>query len=515
MVSKLDNLIKISRELASQKDYPKLFKNVVNTACTCVDAEGGTLYLYDEVNHQLEAVVVQNSELKHLDHVLAEFNPNHIAGLFAVKLHHDLSKAQDSISGVCWQTKEHVLITDIKSNQQFDLNKVLEFDKSNNYTTKSILAVPLLNKNENVIGVLQLVNAKEDLSQEENVEFIKSMALLMGIALENNLLLIGMNTLLDSVVKMISSTIDERSKVTGGHSFRVTELTMMVAEEMIADTTGPYKDVSFTSAEMHELKTAALIHDVGKIATPDYVLEKSKKLEQISDRIEFLKMRFKARRLELRILQLEAELDKNSIKVPGYTEEILAEKDDFVFIDKLNTGGEYLTDDARERLENIAARALMNEHKLIEGDDLVNLRIERGTLNYNERKIMEYHAQLTINLLNKLPWPKHLSNVPEIAGKHHENINGSGYPVGLHGNQMSLRAKILSMTDRFEGLSAPDRTYRKPKTLNEVMKIMGFMNKDGHIDPTLFEFFVEREIHIKYAKKYLTPEQLPQEVTVN
>ncbi|MBF2734568.1 MAG: HD domain-containing protein, partial [Betaproteobacteria bacterium AqS2] len=427
---------------------------------------------------------------------------------FAVPLQRGATVRQRSISGQCWKSKQPEYITDIASNRRYNLEAVLKFDKDHGYSTRSILAVPIINKSGEVIGVLQLVNVSERLMHENNIEFVRAMSVLIGIALENNLLLIGMETLLDSVVAMISAAIDARSKVTGGHSFRVTEVTMMIAEAMVADRSGPYRDFSMTEAELHELKTAALIHDVGKIATPDYVLEKGKKLEQIDDRIGYVGQRFALRRLESRVRQLEDALAAAGAAVPPENAAARAEAGDFDFIEALNTGGEFLTPEARARLQEIAARPCQ-DGSLIEGDDLRNLSIGRGTLNDDERRIMEAHAQKSIDLLAHLPWPKHLANVPEIAGKHHENEDGSGYPRGLTGAQMSTAAKILSLADRFEGLSAPDRSYRKPKTLDEVMRILDFMRNDGHIDAELYAFFVERRLHVAYARRYLTKEQLP------
>lgn len=508
MDKRLSDLIAISREIASQRDYPELFRRVVVIGCRALKAEGGTFYLYDEKEHDLKAVVALNSKLKDLSYVLREYDPNDIQCAFAVPLQRGAEARQRSISGQCWKSGHPEYITDIASNRRYNLESVLKFDKDHGYTTRSILAVPIINKNEEVIGVLQLVNVSERLMHENNIEFVRAMSVLIGIALENNLLLIGMKTLLDSVVAMISAAIDARSKVTGGHSFRVTEVTMMIARAMVDDRAGPYRDFSMTEAELHELKTAALIHDVGKIATPDYVLEKGKKLEQVDDRIGYVGQRFVLRRLESRVRQLEEALAAQGLAVPPESAETSAETDDFDFVEALNTGGEFLTPEARARLEEIAARPCM-DGPLIEEADLRNLSVGRGTLNDEERRIMEAHAQKSIDLLAHLPWPKHLANVPEIAGKHHENEDGSGYPRGLTGAQMSTAAKILSLADRFEGLSAPDRSYRKPKTLDEVMRILDFMRDDGHIDAELYAFFVERKLHETYARRYLTAAQLP------
>ena len=511
MASRLQALIEVGRVLSSRTDYPNLFRQVIEAACDCLEAEGGTFYLHDDKNNCLSAVVAINKVI-HWDHVLDEFDPTNIIGLFQVPLGNGQSK-ESSVSGACFQSKKRVVINDTSEDSEYDLSNVWKFDSEQGYKTKSLIAVPLFNKDASVIGVLQLANAKHGLQDSEGIDLVEALASFLGIAVENNMLLLGTQNLLNAVVDMISSAIDERSKVTGGHCQKVTALTMMLAESMAKDESGPYKDFSLNEAQMRELRIAAQLHDIGKIATPDYVLQKSKKLENVRDNIHYLEMRFRIRNLEIRNTQLERAIEASDANVPEEDAVIALEAKDFEFVKSLNTGGEFLDDKASKRLLEIASKSCMGGD-LIESDDLNNLLIERGTLNPEERKVMENHASISIRLLNKLPWPTALANVPEVAGKHHENCDGSGYPNGLTGDQMSLKAKVLALTDRFEGLSAPDREYREPKSLQQVMKIMGYMAKDNQIDPELYRYFVESGVYLKYARAYLTPEQLADGVEV-
>lgn len=502
MADRLDTLVEFGRSIIGQNDFPTLFKNVVDTSCATLGAEGGTFYLYDEVAHKLEAVVAYNSVCA-IDHVLAEFNPSNIQGLFGVALDRDLSRPQASISGECYRTRKEVVIANIRKAKKFELGGVRSFDAQYGYETRSILAIPLLNHHEEVLGVLQLVNAA-GIKQRANIKMLKTMASFIGMTLENSMLRLGSEQLFVSVVSMISAAIDQRSKVTGDHSFRVTELTMMLAEAMDRASEGPYRDVNFSRQELEELKIAALLHDVGKLSTPDYVLEKGRKLIGVSDRIDYLRMRFRARALELRVARLEEALAAAGATVADGGDE---ELDDLEFIGQLNLGGEFLSDEQRQRLDDIASRSCL-DGQLIEGAELENLRIKRGTLNSDELKVMRNHVSVSADLLSKLPWPKHYAHVPEIAAKHHENVNGTGYPNGITGADMSLRAKMLSLTDRFEGLTAPDRSYRTAKKLAEVVAIMERMAAGNEIDPELYRFFVDSKVMERYTRKYLAKDQL-------
>ena len=504
MPDNFSNLIAFGRTIIGQSDFPTLFKNVVDISCETLNAEGGTFYLYEEEGHKLEAVVAINQTCN-IDHALTEFNPSNITGLFSVQLARDKNKPQASISGECFRTHKPVIIPDIGSETVFELQSVKDFDEQHNYVTKSILAIPLLNHSEQVLGVLQLVNVK-GIDDKSSLQMLETIASFIGMALENSMLRIGTEQLFTSVVAMISSAIDERSKETGGHSSRVTALTMMMAEAMDEAETGPYKDVNFSQRELVELKVAALLHDVGKLSTPDYVLEKSHKLLEVSDRVEYLRLRFHIHELEQRIAQLQKPQAASDEKISAKGSNELQDESDFQFINQLNAGGEFLSEESRERLEEIAQRPCMAS-QLIERRELENLRIARGTLNSREIQVMRNHVTVSYDLLSKLPWPKHYAEVPEIAGKHHENINGTGYPNGITGDDMSLRAKILSFTDRFEGLSAPDRSYRKAKNLDEVMDIMEKMCGANEIDWQLYRFFIESKVLECYSKEYLSASQ--------
>jgi len=186
-------------------------------------------------------------------------------------------------------------------------------------------------------------------------------------------------------------------------------------------------------------------------------------------------------------------------------------KDDLDFLIKVNQGSEYLDDTAIERLNNISKKRLIldgSEIPLITEDELYNLSIKRGTINKEERTIIQNHAALTYRILSRLPFPKKLQRVPQFAATHHECLNGSGYPFGLKENDLLLQSRIIALADIFEALTSKDRPYKKAKNLSESLKIMSLMAKNKFIDPQLLEFFIKEKIYLEYAKNELSPEQI-------
>ncbi len=317
---------------------------------------------------------------------------------------------------------------------------------------------------------------------------------------------------------MIASAIDDKSPYTGGHCRRIPVLTMMLAEAAHGTEIGPLKDFRITDKDRYELETAAWLHDCGKIVTPDYVMDKATKLETIFNRIHILETRIEVLMRDAEIAYLRARIDSdNSDRILAtlkqqYEDQCQQYRDDLAFLQKINIGGEFMSDDDITRVSNLAKYSWIDLNgelrPLVSEDEIENLSIRRGTLNDNEREIINNHIVATIKMLESLPFPKNLKNVPEFAGGHHEKMDGSGYPKGLHRNEMSVQARIMAIADIFEALTASDRPYKKGKPLSECLKIMGYMKKDQHIDPDIFDIFIKERIYLDYADKFLDPEQI-------
>lgn len=370
------------------------------------------------------------------------------------------------------------------------------------------MTVPLKNYSNHVIGVLQLINARVEGTHEiiafseEKQTIVESLSSLAASALENKMLLQAQQNLLDSFIRLISDEIDHKSPYTGFHCKRVPYVAELLAKAAIRQTSGPFADFNLNDEEMYELKTAAWLHDVGKITTPEHVVDKATKLETIYDRIDLVKTKFA-------ILKTQIE---NSSSEDSAKEEMMAKlKDDLEFLAKANLGGEFMTAEAKERVSEIAKSSFKNfegdEESLLSENEVYNLCIERGTLTTEERKIINNHIFVTIDMLEKLPFPDHLKRVPEYAGGHYEKMDGTGYPKGLTREQMSVPARMMAVADIFEALTASDRPYKKGKTLSEGIKIMSFMKKDQHIDGEIFDLFIREKLYMDYAKTFLKDEQ--------
>jgi hypothetical protein len=241
-------------------------------------------------------------------------------------------------------------------------------------------------------------------------------------------------------------------------------------------------------------------------------MDKSTKLETIHDRIELVAVRYAVLQRDAQIAWLRARLaeSRNDVGEPPVHAEL---REELAFLRSCNTGAEAMEPAQQERIRRIAASRRWRDADGVVGpilndDEVDNLTIPHGTLNPRERKVIEEHAELTIRLLEQLPFPPQLSRVPQIAGAHHERIDGEGYPLGLAGTQISLQGRLLGLADVFEALTAPDRPYRDPIGVSEAVEMLRDMVKRGHLDADLFEVFLRERVHLYYAREQLRPEQL-------
>ena len=503
--NRLRELINLSRILGSAEPFPRRFKAMVAALSDIAAADGGSLYIYDNKEQKLKATVFYNKILG-VEQVVEDFDPLRISGLVEVPLRDkDGNLASDTPTVACFADKEMIIVKDVASNYRFDFRNTRRFDEEHDYRTKSMIMLPLPAHDGRIVGVLQMINPGESCYAPGNRSFLNALASQAGIALNNALLVTEAQNLLNALVNMIVVAIDKKSSHTAGHCIRVTELTMMFADAIANSGDDAFGDFSLSVEERRELYLAALLHDVGKIITPTHVLEKSTKLQYLNDRISLLHERLRAwqREQEYQILAEKLRQSGQHKLLAEVRAQVDADKD-ITFLRQINTNEITADDDAINRLEEIANRQFREnsggENTLIDAFDLENLKVRRGTLNDEERKIIEEHVSLSIHLLSSIPWPKNLQRIVEYAGSHHENINGTGYPNKLTGDAMSLPAKILGIADRFEGLSAPDRPYRKTKmTLSGALRILKLMRDNGEIDPQLTDFFLNEKIYLVYA----------------
>jgi HD-GYP domain-containing protein (c-di-GMP phosphodiesterase class II) len=515
---RIARLIHIGVALSAEKDLDRLLEMIVDEARGFAAAEGGTLYIMSDDDEALQFAIVQNGPLN----IRMGGTGEKISWKPVALRNPDGSSNYANVSAYAALSGNVVNIPDVYDAEGFNFEGTRKFDAGTGYRSRSMLVVPMRNHEDDIIGVLQLLNGKDGESGEV-VEFspecqriTEALASQAAVALTNNRLIRDLEDLLESFIKSIATAIDEKSPYTGGHVRRVAGLTMAVADSINRATEGPFAKIRFNQDELKELRTAAWLHDVGKITTPEYVVDKATKLETIYDRIEILKTRFE-------ILKRDYAIEAARRCPPGATGEngpfpteadqkVLKElEEDLAFLVSANTGGEYMADEAIHQLKSAAARSYLmagEVRPLLTEDEILNLSIRRGTLNDQERDVINNHAVMTYKILSQLPFPKKLKRIPEYAAAHHERLNGTGYPKGLKGDQISLQSRILALADVFEALTAKDRPYKKGKTLSEALKIMSFMVKDGHIDPDLFDLFITERIHMQYAREELSPQQI-------
>jgi len=281
---------------------------------------------------------------------------------------------------------------------------------------------------------------------------------------------------------------------------------MIIVHALNEADDGKYKDIHYNEDQLNELRIAALMHDIGKITTPEYVVDKSNKLETIVDRIELIRDRLEIIKRDIEISFLKNEISAEEAKLQQEQLE-----NDFKFLEDSNIGGEFMSDDKIERLVTLSKKFYFENGKkmpLINEDELKNLSIRKGTLTEDERHIINNHAKVSLDMLHALPFPKKLNRVPEIAGGHHEKLNEKGYPLGLTADELTLESRVLALADIFEALTASDRPYKDAKTLSESMRIINFMVKDEELDGDLIQFFIDKKLHLKYANQELKEEQI-------
>jgi HD-GYP domain-containing protein (c-di-GMP phosphodiesterase class II) len=518
LLDRIERLNEIGIALSAETNTPKLLELIMMGAKTLTLADGGSLYFLK--NGELSFEIISNDSL---DIQMGGTSGNDIT-FPAIPLVKNGQENHANVVTHCVLTGQTINIADAYHEDGFDFTGTRQFDSKTGYRTRSMLTFPLKDHEQETIGVLQLINAR-DTDTGEVIEFSKvdqqlaeSLASQAAVALTQQRLVSELQTLFESFIRMIASAIDDKSPYTGGHCRRIPVLTMMLAEAVHAADEGPLKNFEITEKDRYELETAAWLHDCGKVVTPEYVMDKATKLETIYDRIHTLEIRFEVLRRDAEIEYLQACLRANGTgqstveREQEYLQTCQQLAEDFEFLRKANIGGEFMREEHIARVQHLAevqwTDSSGTQRTLLSDDEVMNLSIERGTLNDSEREVINNHIVATIKMLESLPFPKNLQNVPEYAGGHHEKMDGTGYPKGLTRDEMSVQARIMAIADIFEALTASDRPYKKGKKLSECLKIMGFMKQEDHIDPDIFEIFIKQRIYLDYADEFLDPEQI-------
>ena len=517
---RLDELNDIGASLSSEHDLKLLLEKIVLAAKRITRADGGTLYLLADDRRALHFEIVRTDSL---NIAFGGSSAQSASGLFPdLPLYRaDGSPNDCMVAAYAAITGNTVNIADAYAAQGFDFSGTRQFDARTGYRSRSFLTVPMKNHEGEVIGVLQLINAIDTPGGQvvpfspADQRLAESLASQAAVALSNRQLVAQLETLFESFIKLINLAIDEKSPYTGGHCQRVPELTMMLAEAAAATREGPLADFTLTDKDRYELRIAALLHDCGKVTTPVHVVDKATKLQTLFDRIHLIDTRFE-------VIRRDAEVRKWRSIAEGMVAEIAdATYRDFCrqleadreALRRANIGCEKMADADIEQVRQIAGRYRWTapdgqQQAFLNADEVENLTIRSGTLTAAERDIINHHIVATIRMLEQLPWPKHLKNVPEYAGGHHERMDGKGYPRGLQRDQMSWQARMMGIADIFEALTAKDRPYKEGMGLAQALEILERFSQSGHIDADLYEVFVKGEVFRRYAEAFLRPQQI-------
>ncbi len=517
----IQSLTRIGESLSSVSGLERIFDMILDEAIAFTKADAATIYRVSDDQKSLDFAIVYNKTMK----IRMGGTSSPITWPSIPLYDAEGSPRLSHIVTNVYHKKRLLCFDDVYKTTEYDVSGTKSIDEKNGYRSKSMLAIPLKNHEDDVLGVIQIINAMDRPGhvtpfENEHIVMLKSLASQAAIAMSNRKLINDLENLLMQFMRAIATGIQRKSKYSSDHITRMALLTDMIAQRMNLAEDGKYKEVHFSPNELKELSMAGLMHDVGKIVTPEYVMDKSTKLESINDRIHLVSLRFELFKKALSLYNCEFG-EKKLLEVidSWYTEnkpqnlaELIAKLvEDQAFLDKVNIGGEFLADANVERISNLANIVLEYQGEkwsLLTEDEKYNLQIRKGTLNTEERKQMDDHVLVTWDMLSQLTFPHKYKNVALYAASHHEKLSGKGHPFGLTAEQLPLQSRLLAVADIFEALTSADRPYKKAKTLAESFKIMAFCVKDREIDGDILDFFIDSGLYLEFAEKFMHPDQI-------
>lgn len=565
VISKLRENIKhflnVNSAISNERDSDELLDLILIELSDVADADGGVIALLNEKQEYLPSINFFRGNTIEDERIDEESCLHQIS----IEEFREIMPVVDEIR------ENDLIRTRIKrESPSAKLQGVAPFFEKTDTEFLDIIHLRLSNVEGTHLGVLtfiKVVDVSGECFQENHISFLRALANSASVALENRRLFDAERNLLTSIVQVIAGAIDAKSPYTGAHCQRVPVIFNMILDAANNAEEGPLRNFSCTDEEREEANFAAWLHDCGKVTTPEYVVDKATKLETIYDRIHEIRTRFEILKRDVEIVCLRDILNGANPQERKRQAEVEAKKldDEFAFVAKYNDGSESVNDEVLGRLRAIGKRTWLRtldkrlgvsrdelarmgdvgetlpvleelladkaEHiirsrplkdsneahsspvsglhcEVIQNrGELYNLSITRGTLNAEERATINDHVTQTRIMLNKLPLPKHLRNIPTIAGSHHETLDGKGYPRNLKGEEIDIKARMLVIADIFEALTAADRPYKSAKKLSEALKIMEWFRDNNCIDPDLYELFMKEQIPQKYAKEYLRPDQ--------
>lgn len=502
----IEKLNQIGIALSSEIHLEKLLELIVFEARQFTGADAGSLYIIDHED-TLYFHVSQNDTLSRRPGPSAGFKP------YPIPLSTESIAGHVAINGEILNIEN---VYDLPETVPYKFNP--EFDRRNDYVTRSMLVVPMKDREGETLGVLQLINAKDKTGAvvqfPASVEgLVMSLASQAAVAIRNARLIADIKALFEALIRYSVSAIDARSPHTAGHSRRVADYSRAIALAINKETTGPFADVSFTSEQMEELSYSAWLHDIGKIGVPEHILDKNNRLSEeamanIANRFELMKA------LKLKPLnegtpagnpstgETPAPKTKNSQSDNSSRQELREVvqrlEEDLRLIEKTNHSN-FLSDEDLAALQNVAAKTYKNMegHTIpyLSEKEMEHLSVRKGNLTAKEYEKIQTHVELTYNIVKNIPFTKPLQNVPLYSASHHEFLDGSGYPKGLKGGEIPLQARILAAVDIFDALTAADRPYRRAIPATKAGEILKAEAEGGRLDRDIVDLFVDKKLY--------------------
>lgn len=522
----LGELINIARAMTTERDVNKLLAIILEKSRFVTGADAGSIYVVEDETTPADdgdGPVSSRGRGPMLRFKLSQNESVHYDSREFV-----MPISTRSIAGSAALGKKAINIADaydIPAGAQYGFDR--RFDEKIGYRTKSLLTVPLISQRDEVIGVIQLINKKKDPEKklfgkddveeqvvpfdERSEELLGMVAAQAGASLENAMLYDEIRKLFEGFVKASVEAIESRDPTTSGHSRRVADLTVELAKVVDMETSGPYKGASFTREDLRELEYASLLHDFGKIGVREKVLVKANKLYE--EKVELIRARFDfiARSLEADILRrkltalergapkseldaLDRELEGRRAELDGSWQTIMSANEPTVL-----AAGDFA------KIEQIAKETYFDmrgeSRFLLEADEAVALSVKRGSLTPKEYDEISSHVVHTFKFLSNIPWGKAFRRVPQIAGAHHERLNGTGYPNRLRAEEIPVQSKMMSISDIYDALTASDRPYKKAVPVERAVDILEYGVKDQHLDSDLVRIFREARVWERCTKR--------------
>jgi len=550
LVKLIDMIAKLGVMTSSGDELDGVMELILKSAKELSNADGGTLYIMSEDGTRLQFSIMLNDSLDIYDGGLSP-RPITLPPLML----NDANTGEPNYKNIatyCALKKEVVNIADAYNAPDFDFTGTFDFDKITHYHSTSFLTIPLLSNECKVLAVVQLINARD--RENNTIPFdnetqlvVHTLCAIAGLMMENQRLRLSNNQMMESFIRIVAQAIDSKSPYDGMHCQRVPSLVTKIASALCFDGYDEFRGFTLSDDEWYMLHLASWLHDMGKITTPEYLMDKATKLETVYNRIHEIRARFEILRRDAHIEYLQKRLKNEESQeelLKEFEQKVAKLVSDFEFIASLNTGEKPVSAEDLRRLEEIAGitykrtfdkklglsyeerdRAgkiipnppvdeyLLDDKpeqifKQYNRGELYNLSIPRGTLTKEEKRKIDDHVITTVQMLDMMHFPDRLTDVKEYASNHHERMDGSGFPLGLKGDEMSIPARILAIADTFEALTAYDKPYRVPKKLSEALAEMADMVSAGKFDKNIFNAFVKSKVYEEYAEQYMHPDQI-------